>query len=124
MPAGYNVKVRIWQINYEDDNAVGGAVISGTSLGIYPGIFDAIPQQQLLLQQGLEVDRTFNLTLVPGTLAIKERDEIEIYEPEDHAYYGDRFRIRGITYSRMNKRDPRNYMMLMLSRSEYAHERQ
>ena len=122
--AGNNVKVRIFRISYSADNSVGGAVVTGTCIGTYPARLQAVPEEQLLLQQGLETERTFKLNLVPGYLDIRERDELEIYEPEDHVYYGERFRIRGVTYSSFNRRDPRNYMQLTLTRDVRAHDRQ
>jgi len=122
--AGNNIKVRIFRINYSDDNTVGGAVVTGTAIGDYPARLQANPEEQLLLQQGLETERTFKLNLVPGYLDIRERDELEIIQPTDHVYYGQRFRVRGVTYSSMNKRDPRNYMSLTLTRDVRAHDRQ
>lgn len=127
MTIAKNVKVKIWEIDYASDNAVGGAVVTGTVYGNvtgYDGRLEEVPAQQLLLQQGLEVDKTFKLLLWPGNLPIQERWEIEVIKPEDHVYYGDRFRIRAVTYSSLNVRDPRQYMMLILSRSIYAHARQ
>jgi len=122
--AGNNIKISLWRINYDDDNSVGGAVTTGTCLGIYPARLQANPEEQLLLQQGLETERTFKLNLVPGYIDIRERDEIEVYAPTDHVYYGQRFRVRSVSYSSMNKRDPRNYMMITLTRDVRAHDRQ
>ena len=125
MSAGLNVQVRIWTINYAAvDNIVGGAITTGTVLGTYPARLQQNPEQQLLLQQGLETERTFNLLLNPGTLAVHERDEIEVIAPIDHVYYGCRFRVRGVTYSSLDTRDPRNYMMISLTRDVSAHARQ
>lgn len=124
MTAGLNIKIRIWEIDNAADNIVGGAVVTGTVYGDYFARLEEIPAQQLLLQQGLEVDKTFRLLLKPGNLPIKERWEIEVIQPEDHVFYGERFRIRGVNYSSLNTRDPRQYMMLTLSRSVYAHARQ
>lgn len=127
MTIAKNVVVRIWRIDNADDNAVGGAVVTGSVYGNYYGYagrLEEVPAQQLLLQQGLEVDKTFRLLLWPGNLPIQERWEIEVIKPEDHIYYGERFRIRGVTFSSLTVRDPRQYMMLTLSRSIYAHARQ
>lgn len=124
MTAGLNVKIRIWEIDNAADNIVGGAVVTGTVYGDYFARLEAIPEQQLLLQQGLETDRLFRLLLKPGNLPIQERWEIEVIQPEDHVYYGERFRVRSITYSTLNVRDPRQYMMLTLSRSVQSHARQ
>jgi hypothetical protein len=124
MVAGNNLKVRIFRINYSSDNEVGGAVVTGTYIGDYPARLYQVPEEQLLLQQGLETERIFRLTMSPGYIDVNERDEIEIIAPTDNVYYGQRFRVRSVTYPVMNKRDPRSYMLLTLSRSTSAHVRQ
>lgn len=125
MVAGLNSKCKIWRENNSDDDAVGGAVITGTV--VYSNInirFQAQLTEQLLLQQGLETPRIFSAVLIPGYLDIRERDLIEVIAPLDHVYYGDEFRIVGMRYSNHNKRDPRNYIMLDMVRSVRAHSRQ
>ena len=123
--AGLNCRINIYRINFDPDDVVGGAVTTGTLQ--YQDVrarIQANPEEQLLLQQGLETIRTFTATLIPGTLDIRERDEIEVSQPIDHNYYGDRFRITGVRFSDFNKRNPRNYMMLTLQRSVRAKSRQ
>jgi len=122
--AGNNIKIRIWRTNYSPDDIVGGAIVTGTVLGDYPARLQANPEEQLLLQQGLETERTFKINLVPGYLDVRERDEVEVLAPTDHVYYGQRFRVRGVSYSSLNKRDPRNYLMITLTRDVRAHDRQ
>ena len=117
MSAGYNVWLNIWRITFPSDNVVGGSQPSGTVVYSHvPARFQANPEEQLLLQQGLETQRTFKATLGPGTLDIYERDEVEVTHPFDHHYFGDRFRIISVSYSDHNPRDPRNYLMLTLRR--------
>jgi hypothetical protein len=82
---------------------------------------EANPEDQLLLQQGLETIRTFNALIAPGTLDVRERDELEIYRPVYHQYYGVRFRIVGVQYSSMDKYNPNNYMRLSMIRSVRSH---
>lgn len=124
MAAGLNIKIAVWRITNEADDVVGGSVVTGTVSGYYNARMQANPDQQLLLQQGLETDRTFSMVVQPGTADIRERDEIQVVEPYDHPYHDKRFRIRSMRYSDLNPRDPRNYIMLTLSRSVRAHERQ
>lgn len=119
--AGNNIKIKVWRILYSDDDAVGGAVVTGTCIGKYPARLQANPEEQLLMQQGLETERTFKINIVPGYLDIRERDEITVIAPTDHVYYNKWFRVRGVSYSSLNKRDPRNYMMLTVSISVRAH---
>lgn len=125
MVAGQNTLCKIWRINTDPDDIVGGAVTTGTVVYDYiPIRFQAEPEQQLLLQQGLQTMRTFTVMVVPGYLDIRERDELEITDPKDHIYYGKRFRITSVSYSSHNRRDPRNYIRLGLIRSVVAHGKQ
>ncbi len=122
MVAGQNCKVTVWRINFNSDDAVGGAQPTGTA--IYTNVLARITPnepEQLLLQQGLEVPRTFDCTISPGTYTIYERDEIEVTEPFDYHYHNERFRVVGVRYSDFNVRDPRNYILLSLVRSVRAH---
>lgn len=120
--AGMNIRFDIFRMNWADDDSVGGAVITGTcQYADVPGRLKAEEPMQLLLQQGLETPRTFTATLFPGTLDIRERDELWISEPHDHIYYHQYFRIVGVRYSDFTYRDPRSYMILSLVRSVRAH---
>ncbi len=122
MTAGLNNRCTIWRIGYSADDYVGGAVITGTAT--YTEVlcrFQAKPVQQLLLQQGLETERTFTAVIVPGTLDVRERDEFQLTHPYDSPYYSGMFRIVGLRYSDHNPRDPRNYLMLDMVRSVRSH---
>jgi hypothetical protein len=123
--AGSNVRANIWRISWGADDVVGGAVTTGTLYyqNVYAR-FQANPEEQLILQQGLETVRTYTATIILGTLDIRERDEFEVSKPTDHRYYGERFRIIGVQYTDLNKRDPRNYMILQMTRSVRAHDKQ
>lgn len=124
MTAGLNSLIQVWRINYDDDNVIGGAVVTGTPINTYYARIQAMPESQLLLQQGLETERTFTATIVPGSADIRERDEIEVIDPYDNVYHGARFRVRGVSYSTHSTRDPRNYMLLTLSRVVRSRARQ
>lgn len=125
MPAGMNTRVRIWRMSNIDDDTVGGARVSGTVAYDYVRArIEGNPEEQILLQQGLEAPRTFNALIVPGNLDVRERDELEIVRPTDHIYYGERFRIVGIQFSSMDGSNPNNYTRLAMTRSERAHASQ
>jgi len=125
MVAGLNSECRIWRIEVDADDAVGGALITGTVVYDYlPIRLQAVPEEQLLMQQGLQTIRTFTAILQPGTLDIRERDELEIIDPYDDIYYGVRFRITSVTYSSHNQRDPRNFIRLGMIRNIRAHSLQ
>jgi len=126
MVTGLNIRVNVWHIDtVAHDDLVGGAIITGTN--VYSNVqarIEEIPAQMLLVQQGLETVTTYRMTFVPGTLTIYERDEIEVVQPRDHYFYGQRFRVRGVTIPSHNPRDPRNYGLLTLTRSERMHSQQ
>lgn len=125
MSAGLNQRVKIWRmVNYSDD-VVGGAQVTGTV--VYDSVLariDSKPPDQQLLQQGYETVKTFTAIIVPGTLDIRERDELEIIAPIDDVEFSWRYRIVGVQYSTHNRRDPRNYMLLNMVRTTRAHTRQ
>jgi len=124
--AGLNCRIDIYRINYGNDDVVGGAMITGTlQFSDVQARVQADPLEPLLVQQqGMQALRTFTANIIPGTLDIRERDELEVSQPTDHVYYGDRFRIIEVRHSDHNKRDPRNYMMLQMTRSVRAHSQQ
>jgi hypothetical protein len=122
MTAGLNLRCTVFRYTEGTDDIVGGAVVTGTA--VYTNIqlrLEEQPVQQLLLQQGLETQKTFEGIVVPGTMIIKERDEIEVTYPIEDVRYGKRFRIINARPSSMNTRDPRSYITLTLVRSERAH---
>lgn len=124
MKPGANCLTTIWRmVNYADD-AVGGAQITGSS--VYTGVqtrLDPRPTtvwEQMMEAQGYETQRGFTAIVVPSSLDIHERDEMEVTAPVDHKHYGDRFRIISVEYASHNIRDPRNYVTLTLVRSVRA----
>ena len=122
MPAGMNTRVRIWRMFQEDDDVVGGSMLTGTvQFDNVLARIEANPEDQLLLQQGLETTKTFNALVVPGTLDILERDELEITRPVYHPYYAVRFRIVGVQRSSMDNYNPNVYTRLSMIRSVTSH---
>lgn len=125
-PAGYNARVNIIRINYAADDIVGGAVVTGTVAHEHVmARVEANAQEQLLMQQpGLETVRTFNALIIPGTLDVRERDELEVVAPTHHPYYAVRFRIVGVQFSSMDNYNPNNYMRLSMTREVRSHGNQ
>lgn len=125
MIAGSNCRIDIYRIENDEDDVVGGAVLTGTLQ--YQNVharFQSDREDMLILQQGLETVRTFTFTVFPASMDIYERDEVEVIQPTDHKYYGKRFRIMSVRYSDFNQRDPRNYIMLHATRDVKAHGQQ
>ena len=123
--AGLNMRFDIWRMDDNEDDYVGGNVVTGTVVYQYiQGRLQGFMPRQVFNDQGLETTRTYTVTLVPGTLDVRERDEVEVVAPFDHQFFGDRFRLQGILPSDFNPRDPRNYLMFTASRSVRAHDQQ
>lgn len=125
MVAGLNVLFRIWQMNEKDDDYVGGASVSGTCF--YDNVLGSIqqnPTSQVFLEQGLEAHKVFQILLVPASLQLSERDELELIQPLDHWYINNRFRVIGVQPARNNPRDERNYLIIQAHRKVISHDKQ
>lgn len=125
MTAGLNLRIDVWRITTPTDDVVGGAITTGTV--VYSGVeafMQESPQSMVFSEQGLETLSIFNMTVSPGTLTIYERDEVEVVEPHDHYYHGKRFRVITSRHSSHNPRDPRNYLILTVTRSDRMHQLQ
>ena len=119
---GLNLLFDIVRINYQNDDEVGGAVTTGTV--VHTGVrgrLQGTPPEQVLLMQGLEVNRTLRFTLQPGNLDIRERDYARITYPTNHNYYNQDLRVVGVTFSNFSPNDPRDYMIVDVSRSLRSH---
>jgi len=122
MIQGCNVKVDIWRITETTDDASGGAVITGTVVySAYPARIQQQEVEMLLLQQGLETPKIFNVTMYPGTLDIRERDELEVVQPYNYQIVNQRMRILNVRPADFAPNDPRNYLMLTCTRSVQSH---
>lgn len=120
--AGMNVGFKVYRISTPSDDYAGGAQTSGSVLYDYINArFEQQPVTQVFLEQGLEVNHLYKVTTIPGTMDIRERDELELIRPTDHWEYGNFFRIVDVHHANHNPRDPKNYLMLTLTRSERAH---
>ena len=110
MTAGLNLKVKVWRMNEDDDDVVGGAMITGSA--VYFNVNAALTPRrpsQIMLEQGLETDAIYDMTTsarsdTRGYVTLFERDEVEVVHPQGHPLYGLRFRIIGVQPS---KRRPR-----------------
>ena len=120
---GLNLTVRIHLNNYNADDASGGAVITGTVA--YSGIKARISARrptQNALEQGLEVERLFDMIVNTQSLVINERDEIEVTGPAGHPYIGERMRVVGIQHD--SRLPVRGHTEFTLSRIERSRSRQ
>lgn len=123
MRAGLNLKAEIIRISYGDDDAVGGAVVTGTC--VYEGLNVAISQRrpsQVSLEQGLEVANIFDFTCRAKDVTLFERDEVRVTWPLDHPYYNLCFRIMGVQLPRGRTRYRNQHATL--SRIEDSRSRQ
>lgn len=118
MTAGYNVKITIWRMStMSSDDEVGGARVTGTIA--YRDVrarLEEVPPTIAYLESGIEIDTVWNIQVGPGTLDVRERDIVELTFPRDHAYFGWRFRIRGVRRGSLRPHDSRSHMELAVTR--------
>ena len=125
MVAGFNIKVRVWRVSFGTDDAVGGAVTTGTFA--YTNVsarIEEIPVDAVFLQQGIETTQVYQMMVKPSTMTIYQRDEVEITWPTGHRLYGVRLRVMGDAHSSFHPREERGYLILNLTRSVRAHANQ
>lgn len=120
---GLNLKVSFIQNDDAGDDSSGGANITGTV--VYSNIAARIsarrPSQQAL-EQGLEVDRIFDMVIVGQGLSLNERDEAQVTWPTDSPYFNEQFRIMGIQYD--SRRPGYGHTEFTLSRIERSRSEQ
>lgn len=121
MPAGFNARVKVLRLVYNDDD-VGGSVATGTT--IHESL-DARIEQDLIdsgfYQQGLETKKTFSGMLWGHQLQVREQDEIEVVSPPNHDYYGKKFRVVEARYDSRHLGIKQRYLLVKLIRSQVAH---
>ena len=123
MTAGPTIRATIWRMTAQPDDYAGGAILTGTAYYTNLEIrMQQQPEDQILLQQGLETFKTFTAVTMRGGLDIRERDELEITFPPIHPDINNRFRILGVRPSDFS--DPRRYMLLSLQRVVRSHRQQ
>ena len=122
MVSGLNVCGLIRKISQDTDDDSGGAMITGTVVHErVPARIQQQPEEQLLLQQGAEIRKSFSAIIAPVTLDIDERYEFEITSPTNYYLYGKPLRVVNVRQSDFPPGDSRNYILLTLVRSHKAH---
>lgn len=122
MTAGLNLLGTVWRYTFPQDDAVGGAVPTGTPL--YTNVEMRIQAEKptmALLEQGLETPTMFTAVLHPGTLLIEHNDEIQVTAPTISTYYNEHFRVIGMQHTSQYADDTRGFILLNLRRVEIAH---
>ncbi len=120
MIAGLNVRVNIFRRFAEEDDDVGGAVITGVLVyGDVEASIQHMRAQEALIGQGIETSNVFT-ALVGRSLDVQEGDYLTVSFPHEHAYYGNFFRVVGVRDSSFVPNDRRQYTMLTLDRIERA----
>lgn len=120
--AGYNHVVRIWSfIESPNDDDIGGARPSGTIVyDNVPARIQSLKPTQVLLEQGLELPRMFNIVVRPATMNIKHNQQVEFILPVNSKFYGLKFRIVGLQETSMHPSNSRDFILLTVKRTESA----
>lgn len=118
MRAGNNVLVRIYRFSYPQDDEVGGALPSGTIVhqSVEARLQDSSPIPAFAIQ-GVETNKIHQAYVYPGTLDIREFDQLEVVSPPNHPYINLKMRIDTVQKSNFHPADPRAYILLTMVRS-------
>lgn len=125
MTAGLNVFMRVWHLTNDDDDVIGGAMITGTL--IYENIPATITETAgsiVMAQQGYEVPSTFTVYAKMPQGVIQELDELELTYPVTHPLYHKRLRVIRIHLKSIGTGSRRNFVHMTVTRSDYAHANQ
>lgn len=120
----FNTLFQVHTITQGADDAVGGAVLTGTvSAFCVWGNLVENPPALLLLQQGIEVKTTATVLIRefaqgPTPRAVRERDEIEVVGPAGHEYLNRRFRVVSVVHMPTHPRDRRRIIKLIVTRHD------
>jgi hypothetical protein len=122
MPSGLNQVCNIIRFSYPQDDAVGGAVPSGTVL--YSNLDIRIASEKpvmAIVQQGIQTEESYSALLFEGNVDIRHNDQIEVILPVIGWFYGKKFRVVGIQRSSSHPYQERNQIRLTLKRSDESH---
>lgn len=117
---GLTVVFDLHRITWQDDD-VGGAVQTGTVLGSnLRGIINVRNPSQLALEQGLETPVLADVIIrgCPPSITIIESDQVEIVAPSNHPFFGERWRVEGVSNTPMHPSNRRTFVKLLVSRAE------
>ena len=113
MVAGMRLFVRLHTITADDDDDVGGALITGTATYLrLPATINYHKPSRMLLEQGVEVKRMADIMVQPGRLAVYEGDEWEIVGPDGHEDVGVRFGIDSVARTGLGPNDGRGRFLV------------
>ncbi|NGX44870.1 MAG: hypothetical protein K940chlam2_00010 [Chlamydiae bacterium] len=108
----------IWRITFLDDD-VGGAVETGTYLarGV-AGNLSMMGPSQMSLEQGLEVPALADIFLRPrpGSVVIRERDQLQVVGPPAHPNLGEYWRIESVDTPPMHPANRKSFFTIKASR--------
>ena len=119
MIPGYNLLVNVVRMNAQTDDEVGGAIFSGTTvITNQPAAIGATRPTQQSLEQGLEVEAIYNLSIQQCGVTLIERDLVEVTCPSDSPLFGLQFRVMGVQPSRLGKHQSATLSRIRRSRRE------
>lgn len=125
---GLNARLTIWRMmnsTVANDDRVGGALLTGSP--VYwnvPASLQDARGTQALFEQGLEIVRMVDCIVVPQTLEVLERDEVEVTAPMAHAYYGKRLRVLQVVNPITHPQAGHGHLELKLRRIDRARNEQ
>lgn len=122
MTAGFNVLVDITTYTYPSDDAWGGSQPSGTVLASnVQARFEPIEPTMALLEQGLETEIHYRITLSYVGRYVSQNDTLTIRGPYNHIFVNKNFRVISISRPSLRTDDPRSYVVCICRRVEESH---
>ncbi len=125
--ASFNTLFGVFTITYPHDDAVGGAMPSGTAnpfpkCSLWGAMQFVLPNEQMLMQ-GVETGNTAYILLrmngaSPQKLFIEEGDRVEVLSPISHPFYGLKWRVIGVQYPPTHPLQRRSLVKLAVRRIE------
>ncbi len=110
----YNAIADFFDMTPSDDDAIGGAVITGSLLFSEKLIrIEPIVSRQTTNVQGLETERRFTVMVTDQGLVLNERDEMVLTKPATHPYINTRFRISAVNHDSIP--GPRGHIELLVT---------
>lgn len=121
MPAGFNVKFDIYRVTHPVDDESGGAVrVDDLLYNDIPGRIRCIEPENLLLQQGIEIDYWYEISLNPDTVSVKEKDVLRVIFPLNAPEINSEFTVRFVKRSGLHPDDSRSLVILKCSKRKFA----
>jgi len=118
---GLDCRVLVSSHYNDEDDAIGGAVLTGTVLfEMVAARIEDVPTEMQALLQGIITDQGYYVSLYPASLGIENNYTITVQHPHSHPLYGIPLRIRQVTRTSSSRTD-RGHIELLVDKIHEDH---